>query len=240
LYRSGDLGRHLPNGDLEYLGRIDQQVKIRGFRIELGEIAATLNLDPGIRESVVVMTETTPGEKALAAYLVRRPGADVQVPALRQLLRQRLPEYMIPAAFMFIDSLPLTVNGKLDVKALPAVDSRSSAPMIAAPEEGTALERDIAGIWRDVLQIRNPGLDQNFFDVGGTSIHVADVHSRLQKLLDRRFSITELFAHSTIRALAAHFTAATNADGAAEANRLRARRQREALLSRRNVRHDRK
>jgi amino acid adenylation domain-containing protein len=239
LYRSGDLGRHLPNGDLEYLGRIDQQVKIRGFRIELGEIAATLNLDPGIRESVVVMTEITPGDKALAAYVVKRPDADVQVPALRHMLRQRLPEYMIPAAFVFLDSLPLTVNGKLDVKALPAVDLEPSAAMIAAPEEGTSLERDIAGIWREVLQIRNPGLDQNFFDVGGTSIHVADVHSRLQKLLHQQFSITELFAHSTIRALAAHFTAAPNADSAAEANRLRARRQREALLSRRNVRHDR-
>jgi acyl-coenzyme A synthetase/AMP-(fatty) acid ligase len=246
LYRSGDLGRHLPNGDLEYLGRIDQQVKIRGFRIELGEIAATLNLDSGIRESVVVVTEITPGEKALVAYVVKRPDAAVQLPALRHMLRQRLPEYMIPAAFVFIDSLPLTVNGKLDVKALPAVDSRSNTPMNAAPEEATALERDIAGIWQDVLQIRNPGLDQNFFDVGGTSIHVADVHSRLQKLLDRRFSITELFAHSTIRALAVHFSTATNvstaanADGAAEVNRLRAQRQREALLSRRNVRHDRK
>jgi amino acid adenylation domain-containing protein len=240
LYRSGDLGRHLPNGDLEYLGRIDQQVKIRGFRIELGEIAATLNLYSGIRESVVVVTETPPGEKALVAYVVKRPNADVQIPALRQTLRQRLPEYMIPAAVMFIDSLPLTVNGKLDVKALPAVDVGSSAPMIAAPAEGTALERDIAGIWREVLRIPTPGLDQNFFDVGGNSIHVADVHSRLQKLLDRRFSITELFAHSTIRALAAHFTTAADADGAAEANRLRARRQREALLSRRNVRHDRK
>jgi amino acid adenylation domain-containing protein len=240
LYRSGDLGRHLPNGDLEYLGRIDQQVKIRGFRIELGEIAATLNLYSGIRESVVVVTETPPGEKALVAYVVKRPDADVQIPALRQTLRQRLPEYMIPAAVMFIDSLPLTVNGKLDVKALPAVDVGSSAPMIAAPAEGTALERDIAGIWREVLRIPTPGLDQNFFDVGGNSIHVADVHSRLEKLLDRRFSITELFAHSTIRALAAHFTTATDADGAAEANRLRARRQREALLSRRNVRHDRK
>jgi amino acid adenylation domain-containing protein len=240
LYRSGDLGRHLPNGDLEYLGRIDQQVKIRGFRIELGEIAATLNLYSGIGESVVVVTETPPGEKALVAYVVKRPDADVQIPALRQMLRQRLPEYMIPAAFMFIDSLPLTVNGKLDVKALPAVDLGSSAPMIAAPAEGTALERDIAGIWREVLRIPTPGLDQNFFDVGGNSIHVADVHSRLQKLLDRRFSITELFAHSTIRALAAHFTTAPDADGAAEANRLRARRQREALLSRRNVRHDRK
>src|ERR1700737_573085 len=135
---------------------------------------------------------------------------------------------MISAVCMFIYRLRLTVNGKLDVKALPAVDLAASAPTIAAPEEGTALERDIAGIWRDVLHIPNPGLEQNFFDVGGNSIHVADVHSRLQKLLDRRFSITELFAHSTIRALAAHFTTATDADGAAEANRLRARRQREA------------
>ena len=92
MYRSGDLGRHLPNGDLEYLGRIDQQVKIRGFRIELGEIAATLNLDSGIRESVVVVTEITPGEKALVAYVVKRPDAAVQLPALRHMLRQRLPE----------------------------------------------------------------------------------------------------------------------------------------------------
>ena len=248
LYRSGDLARYLPNGDLEYLGRIDQQVKIRGFRIELGEISAALNLHPGIRESVVVVAELTPGEKTLVAYLVKRSRADVNVDAaaLRQVLRGRLPEYMVPAAFTFIDELPLTVNGKLDTKALPPPDLGPASPLAAAAvDHGTALERGIAGIWREVLQIPNPGLDQNFFDVGGNSIHLADVHSRLQKLLERPFSITELFAHSTVRTLAAHFSTAANADGAAadgaaEANRLRARRQREALLSQRNVRHDRK
>ncbi|MDB6085663.1 MAG: Non-ribosomal peptide synthetase [Gammaproteobacteria bacterium] len=268
LYRTGDLGRRLPNGDLEYLGRIDQQVKIRGFRIELGEISAAINLHPQIRESVVVVTELTPGEKALVAYVVRRSNAwDAGTPgttaveatavdaaaataaALRHMLRERLPEYMVPSAFTFIDALPLTVNGKLDVKALPPPDMGPIPAPAPATVEGTALERGIAGIWRDVLHIREPGLDQNFFDVGGNSIHVADVHSRLQKLLARQFSITELFAHSTVRTLAAHFAGGATAggataggtagDGAVDASRLRAQRQRDALLSRRNLRQDR-
>jgi amino acid adenylation domain-containing protein len=242
LYRTGDLGRFLPNGDLEYLGRIDQQVKIRGFRIELGEISASLNRHPGIRESVVVVTEDTAGEKILAAYLVKRDGADVDAAALRQMLRERLPEYMVPAAFTFIDRLPLTVNGKLDVKALPKTLPAANfdqRPSPTTPGQGTALEQGIAGIWRDVLHIREPGLDQNFFDVGGNSIHVADVHSRLQKLLNRQFSITELFAHSTVRTLAAHFAGAAPAAGATNATHERAQRQREALLSRRNIRQDR-
>jgi amino acid adenylation domain-containing protein len=240
LYRSGDLGRYLPNGDLEYLGRIDQQVKIRGFRIELGEISAELNRHAGIRESVVIVTETVPGEKALAAYLVKRANADVDVAAIRQELRRRVPEYMVPATFTFIERLPLTVNGKLDVKALPPPDNSLRPPTAAAGTQGTPLERGIAGIWRDVLQIPEPGLDQNFFDVGGNSLHVAEVHTRLQKLLDRQFSITELFAHSTIRALARHFSSTVRIDGAANANRVRAQRQRETVLARRNVRLDRK
>ncbi len=262
LYRSGDLARYLPDGDLEYLGRIDQQVKIRGFRIELGEIAAELNRHPAVRESVVVVKEAPPGvatpgvatpglapgdEKRLIAYVVKRlagdggngSDADVDVAALRQMLRRRLPEYMIPAAFVFIDNLPLTVNGKLDVNSLPPADVAPSAPAPLPLLEGTPLERSIAGIWRDVLHIPNPGLEQNFFDVGGTSIHVADVHSRLQKLLDRQFSITDLFAHPTIRTLAAHLGGAAKGP-ASDAHHVRARRQREALLSRRNVRHEKK
>jgi len=240
LYRSGDLGRCLPNGDLEYLGRIDQQVKIRGFRIELGEISAELNRHPGIRESVVIVSETVPGEKALAAYLVKRANTDVDVTAVRQELRRRLPEYMVPATFTFIERLPLTVNGKLDVKALPPPDNSLRPPTAAAGTHGTPLERGIAGIWRDVLRIPEAGLDQNFFDVGGNSLHVAEVHARLQKLLDRQFSITELFAHSTIRALAAHFSSTVKIDSAANVNRVRAQRQRETVLARRNVRLDRK
>jgi amino acid adenylation domain-containing protein len=238
LYRSGDLGRYLPDGDLEYLGRIDQQVKIRGFRIELGEIAAELNRQPGILESVVIVTEPKPGEKALAAYFVKRDDGDADLAAIRRELRVRLPEYMVPATFTAIPRLPLTVNGKLDVKALPPPDHRVR-PAAAALGSGTPLERGIAGIWADVLQIPEPDLDQNFFDVGGNSLHVAQVHVRLQKFLDRTFSITELFAHSTIRALAAHFSSGSRI-GAATASRTRAQRQRETVLARRNVRIERK
>ena len=237
LYRSGDLARYLPNGDLEYLGRIDQQVKIRGFRIELGEIAAELNQDPGVRESVVIVVDSPTAEKELASYLVRHAGASVDVTALRQRLRIRLPEYMVPASFTFIDALPLTVNGKLDVKALPPPDRHAGIAATVGFAEATPLQRSIRDIWRDVLQIPEPGLDQNFFDVGGTSLHVAEVHARLQSALGRQFSITELFAHSTIRALAGHFAADAKPSGAADA-RLRAQRQRDALSARRNLRHD--
>ncbi len=237
LYKSGDLARYLPNGDLEYLGRIDQQVKIRGFRIELGEIAAEVNQDPAVRESVVIVVDSPTADKELACYLVRHTGATVDIADLRQRLRVRLPEYMVPASFTLIDGLPLTVNGKLDVKALPPPDRRAGLAAAAGFADATPLQRSIRDVWRDVMQIPEPGLDQNFFDVGGTSLHVADVHARLQTLLGREFSITELFAHSTIRALAAHFSADPKPSGAADA-RLRAQRQRDALSARRNLRHD--
>jgi amino acid adenylation domain-containing protein len=251
VYRSGDLARRLPNGDLEYLGRIDSQVKVRGFRIELGEITAALNQHAAVRESVVIAHEEG-GEKALAAYVVKQPGASVDTAGLRASLRARLPEYMVPTYLQFVDHLPLTVNGKLDVKALPP----PTAPLAPTADEPATLESQIAGIWREVLKTGAIGLDQNFFDVGGNSIHIADVHSRLQQLLGRQFSITELFAHSTVRALAAHFNSAVGvrndgrtaadrgnaADGRdggdlrdAGANRVRAERQREALAARRNL-----
>jgi amino acid adenylation domain-containing protein len=256
LYRSGDSARYLPNGDLEYLGRIDQQVKIRGFRIELGEIAAAIESQEAVRESVVVVRDTPAGDKILVAYLVSRPQAQVDLAALRQVLRARLPEYMIPSAFVFLERLPLTVNGKLDVKGLPEPgkpdtgkpDTGKPEPgkpgpdAPGAPLSGTALEQGIAAIWREVLDLSSVGLEQNFFDVGGNSVNLVEIHSRLQRLLERQFSITELFAHSTIRALAAHFappaggsataTATPTANAAAE----RAQRQREALLARRNMR----
>jgi acyl carrier protein len=286
LYRSGDLARYLPNGDLEYLGRIDQQVKIRGFRIELGEIAAAIDSYPAIRESVVVVRETPAGDKTLVAYLVRRPQSQLDLAALRQQLRERLPEYMIPSAFVFIERLPLTVNGKLDVKALPALpasgvpdesldhgspgsgtpgsgtpaasvpgadlpagvpsDLPAGVPAGAAPSGGpsgspllgSALEQKIAGIWRDVLHLPTVGLEQNFFDVGGNSLNLVDIHTRMQELLERQFSITDLFAHSTIRALAAHFAPKSAAASKPSAAVDRAQRQRDALLAQRNMRRN--
>jgi amino acid adenylation domain-containing protein len=234
IYRTGDLGRQLPDGRFVCLGRIDSQVKIRGFRIELGEISALIDQDPGVRESVVIVTDSPQGEKELAAYVVKR-GADVDVAAIRQSLRRGLPEYMVPATFTFIDRLPLTVNGKLDVRALPAPERRA-ARSDGPPAEGSALERDIADIWRAVLNVPQPGLDQNFFDVGGNSIHVAEVHARLQQRLGRQFPITELFAHSTVRALAAHLSSAPSAKNAVSAHRERAQKQRETVLAQRKIR----
>lgn len=240
LYRSGDLGRYQPSGDLEYLGRIDSQVKVRGFRIELGEITALLDAHPSVRESVVVTAEPAPGEKILVAYLVKRPNAEITVSALRQLLRERLPEYMVPAVFMFIDRVPLTVNGKLDVKALPPALKAVGAISPTSFAAGSALEKGIAAIWCDVLHLLTVGFEQNFFDVGGNSMHVAEVHTKLQRLLGKEFSITDLFAHSSIRALARHFETVGHPDEDSQGSQIRAERQRRALAARRTLRVEKK
>ena len=242
LYRSGDLARRLPHGDLEYLGRIDGQVKIRGYRIELGEISANLNAHPDVRESAVIVAEATPGDKILVAYIVARGGVTVEVADLRRRLRERLPDYMVPASFVFLDRLPMTVNGKLDIAALPTParpPPDTPLPYASAADE-SGLEGTIERIWCEVLGVPAVDREQNFFDVGGTSIHLAEVHSRLQVALARRFAITELFSFSTIRGLAAHFRGDATGDGTQSAAQQRARRQRDALAAQRNSRRERR
>jgi amino acid adenylation domain-containing protein len=238
LYRSGDLARFLANGDLEYLGRIDSQVKIRGFRIELGEISAVIKSHHAIRDSVVVARDTAAGEKILVGYLIKDPQQHVTLAEVRRTLRDHLPEYMVPSAFVFIERLPLTVNGKLDVKALPAPPAEVEVDVRTA-HKGSSLEESIAEVWRAVLGLPAVGFSDNFFDVGCNSVHLANVHDQLQKRLGRSFSITDLFAYPTIGALASHFTGDVKNDHAS-ANRLRAQRQREALLAQRNMRRERK
>jgi acyl carrier protein len=230
LYRSGDLGRLLPNGDLEYLGRIDHQVKIHGFRIELGEIEAILSSQPGVRETVVVAREDSPGEKRLVAYLIPMPGASIDAQALRRSLKDRLPQYMIPAAFMFIENLPLTVNGKLDVDALPVPDETHLAAWrspFVAPE--TDLQREVAKIWCDLMRISKLGLDDNFFDLGGDSVLMAQAHTRLEALIGRRFSITELFTHPTVRTLATYLSSPGLSEGGLTDVQERARLRQQAM-----------
>ncbi len=239
LYKTGDLARYLPDGNIEFLGRIDHQVKIRGFRIELGEIEAVLGRHPNILNVVVIAREDIPDHKQLVAYLVIRQEPAPTSAELRDFLLQSLPNYMVPVSFVTLPILPLTSNGKIDRKALP--DPNQSAIAIrsvsAIPE--TALEKSIASIWQDVLQLTTTELDHNFFEIGGDSLRIASVHDRLQKLLGRQFPITDLFAHTTIRSLAAHFNSSRNPNGAVDALRMRAQRQRQSFSAQRNM-HDNK
>ncbi len=236
LYRSGDLARRLPGGDLEYLGRADQQVKIRGFRVELGEIQTALTRQPSVREAFVIAKESCDGEMSLVAYVVPACGQVPGVDKLRRDLQSTLPTYMIPAYFIFLDHLPLTSNGKIDRSALPATSTRraSMEQSFRAPE--SKLEREIARIWQEVLQLDKVGIDDNFFDLGGNSLRLAVVHSQLQELIGRSFSITELFAHTTVR----HVAAALNqSDAQLQLGKEllnRAQRQRQAIAVGRNRR----
>jgi amino acid adenylation domain-containing protein len=199
LYRSGDLARYLPDGDLEYLGRIDQQVKIRGFRIELQEIEAAIAAHPSVREALVV-----PWEQALAAYVVPRGDADRFDPGeLREALRRALPEYMVPASFTALAAFPLTPNGKLDRRALPRPD-RPKADTMARPRSDA--ERAIAAIWCEVLALPEVSVTENFFDLGGHSLLVARVERLIRERLGREVPLIELFRHPTVASLAAFLT----------------------------------
>ncbi|MFL6236491.1 MAG: amino acid adenylation domain-containing protein, partial [Thermoanaerobaculia bacterium] len=206
LYRSGDLARRLPDGDLEYLGRADQQVKIRGFRIEPGEIEAALATQPGVREAVVLArSDRSVGslaDRRLVAYVTGDTTAD----ALRQALGERLPDYMIPAAFVFLEALPLTGNGKVDRRALPAPEA--AAPAAADRREPRdPLERFLAAQLRDVLGLsadRETGIDESFFDLGGNSITSAIFTHRLQEAVGEAFHVMAIFDHPTVATLAAY------------------------------------
>ncbi|EOT7441318.1 non-ribosomal peptide synthase/polyketide synthase [Pseudomonas aeruginosa] len=201
LYRTGDLARYRCDGVVEYVGRIDHQVKIRGFRIELGEIEARLLAQPGVAEAVVLPHEG-PGATQLVGYVVTQ-AAPSDPAALRDTLRQALkaslPEHMVPAHLLFLERLPLTANGKLDRRALPAPDASRLQQDYAAPR--SELEQRLAAIWADVLKLGRVGLDDNFFELGGDSIISIQVVSRARQA-GIRLAPRDLFLHQTIRGLA--------------------------------------
>ncbi|HEY6186087.1 MAG TPA: amino acid adenylation domain-containing protein [Pyrinomonadaceae bacterium] len=206
LYRTGDLARYLPDGQIEFIGRIDGQVKIRGHRIELGEIEVVLNNHLAIRESVVDCRETRTGEKRLTAYLVAEAEAHPSVDELRTYLGERLPGYMIPSAFMFLSSLPLNANGKVDRQALPYADALNLSTGTAYVAPVTKMERTIAALWRELLGLERVGVDDNFFDLGGHSLLMILMQSKLQETLEREIAIIELFQYPTVGALARHLS----------------------------------
>ncbi|MCY7336758.1 MAG: phosphopantetheine-binding protein, partial [Chamaesiphon sp.] len=200
LYKTGDLARYLPDGNIEFLGRIDSQVKIRGFRIELGEIEAALAQHPNVREVTVIDLLDRSGNKSLVAYLVC-PQAQPTVRELRTFLRSRLPDYLIPSAFVTIDALPLTPNGKIDRRALPLPndDRRESAATIHPRDE---LELQLAKIWEQALGMLSIGIHDNFFELGGHSLIAVRLFVEIDRIWGRNLPLATLFQHQTIAELA--------------------------------------
>jgi amino acid adenylation domain-containing protein len=224
FYRTGDRVRWLPSGVIEFLGRQDHQVKIRGYRIELGEIEAVLSLQPGVLRCVVIALGDG-ADKQLAAY----HAGPAEPAALREALRLLLPDYMVPAFFIRLDSLPLTENGKVDRASLPApsIPSAPSTPFIPSND----LEKTLSALWSEVLSRPAPGLHDNFFDIGGTSLKLVEAHSRLVRSLRRQIPVTALFQYPTIASLAAFLApdSSTAVPSPLSAAAARARIQREAL-----------
>ncbi len=226
MYRTGDRARWRPDGTLEYLGRTDYQVKLRGFRIELGEVEAALRAQDAVAQAVAVVLERAPGDQLLVGYVVADGGPAPTPAELRAGLRERLPEHMVPGAFVVLDRLPLTANGKLDRRALPAPERAGGGREGGAP--ATPTERAVAAIWEEVLGVSDVGVGDNVFDLGGHSLLLVQVHSRLQARFGGRVELIELFEHRTLGALAAHLDrrgAARAARGPAPAARAAARRR---------------
>ena len=202
LYKTGDLARYLPDGELEYHGRSDQQVKIRGFRIELGEIESILVQYPSIREAVAAVKEDQQAGKRIVAYVVaEQPGPPILTDGLRSYLLERLPDYMIPAAFVEVSSIPLNHNGKVDYPALPAPDYKHVPRIYAAPR--TDIEKKLASIWEQVLQVQPIGVEDNFFEAGGDSILSIRILNEARKL-GYPLTVQDLFRFQTISELAHH------------------------------------
>ena len=199
LYRTGDLARRLPSGELDFLGRADGQVKIRGFRVEPGEVEAAIRALPAIADAAVAARDDGAGTR-LVAYLVPAAGAEADPAAVRAALAGRLPEYLVPAAFVVLDRLPIT-GGKVDRAALPAPEAPAADAARTAP--GGAFEEELVRIWREVLGVPEVGVNDNFFDLGGHSLLLARVHTRIREELRREVPIVELFRSPTVRALAA-------------------------------------
>ncbi|NIR34824.1 MAG: non-ribosomal peptide synthetase, partial [Actinobacteria bacterium] len=201
LYRTGDRARWRADGELEFLGRVDHQVKIRGYRIEIGEIETVLSAHPQVREVFVMAREDGPGERRLVAYVVAEEPAPT-TSALRQALKERLPDYMIPQAFVFLEALPLASSGKVDRQALPAPDTSRPGLDDAYTPPTTPLEHRLVRIWEAVLGVRPIGTTDNFFDIGGSSIVAVRLLARIRKEFGRDLPLTVLVNEGTIRGVA--------------------------------------
>jgi natural product biosynthesis luciferase-like monooxygenase protein len=229
MYRTGDLARFLPDGRIECLGRVDFQVKIRGYRVELGEIEALLRNQPQVLEAAVVLREDTPGDQRLVAYVRPASGAEADAEALKSALRQQLPEFMVPSAFVSLSELPLTPNGKIDRKALPAPRQAEgkAAATYAAPKG--QVETMITEIWQRALGLSKIGTRDNFFDIGGHSLLVVQVLKELREKVPKPVQMTDLFRHTTIEALAKFLSSEEQQAAGSNRGKARAEARRAAM-----------
>src|SRR5438445_592708 len=200
LYRTGDLARFLPDGNVEFLGRIDHQVKIRGFRVEPAEIEAVLKQHPAVKQSVIVPFEDKSGEKRLAAYVVS--AKKLKAEELRAFLVYRLPDYMVPSAFVVLESLPLTQNGKVDLRALPSPEEAQAQPEREFVSPRNPEEEKLAGIWVEVLKLDRIGVTDNFFELGGHSLLATQIISRIRNTFRVQMPLHSFLETPTIAGLA--------------------------------------
>jgi len=241
LYRTGDLGRYLNDGRLEFLGRIDQQVKVRGYRIELGEIETELNCHPGIREAAVIVREDRPGDRRIVGYVITDPDSGVTAAELQSHLRNRLPDFMTPATLVIAQELPRTTNGKIDRRRLPKPESFERGPEKVYVAPRTEIEALIVKIWQEVLRVERVGTHDNFFsDLGGHSLLMIQVATKVQETLNRKVSIVEMFQFATVHSLVNHLNADHEPLPTTSEQDDRAQSRRETIEQRRRFKQDRR
>jgi amino acid adenylation domain-containing protein len=230
LYRTGDLARYLPDGNLEFLGRIDHQIKIRGLRVELGEIEAALAAYPNVADAAVMVKEDEGGSKRLVACVVSKTDPAPPASELREYLRNIVPAHMVPAAFAFLNAMPLSPNGKVDRKSLGSVEEETLLAKFIPPEAG--LEKEIAEVWCAALNREKIGRFDNFFDLGGHSLLIGQMHKRIEEVVKRKVPIVDLFRFPTISSFTRNLGQAQSQENSFTDVRERARQQRNALAAR--------
>ena len=235
IYRTGDIGRYLPDGNVEFLGRRDHQIKIRGYRVELGEIEVALSRHPAVRQAVVVVDREHSQEGRFVAYVVTNSEPPPSQAELRRHLREQLPEYAVPADFVLLDELPLTAAGKVDRKSLPSPDNIARTVDRAYTPPRNAMEQTIAEVWRDFLHLERMSIHDNFFDLGGHSLVLLQIRSKLGEVLQREISIVTLFEHPTISSLAEHLSSTTSEKSTFLKLREDAAARKESLARRRQI-----
>lgn len=198
LYRTGDLCRFLPDGAIEYLGRIDHQIKLRGFRIELGEIEAVIRKEKGVKNAVVIAREELPGQKYLAAYLIAEGEQEEIKARVLQSAKESLPEYMVPSALVFLDLFPISPNGKLDTKLLPVPTEKERCLQAAFVEARSDLERTLISLWKELLKLERIGVKDSFFALGGHSILAMQLCLRIKKAFGKRLPLAQVFLHPSV------------------------------------------